>query len=140
MSEVQLSDGAKAFLDGHLAKVRERIIEEAAKQSDSSIQPLALEPMALADAAKSFAPGDLVPVSSGRTSIWQRLFDPISGMTLVCALLAVVFGVLGLWAQKNAKADAQSWLDVAKVFAGAVVGSTGAGIVSAKISSSSRTK
>lgn len=129
----RLSPGAHAFLDDHLAKIRERIIEEAARQAGGSPDG-AIEPMVVAEAAKSFAPGGLVPLGAKRVSTMQRLLEPVSGLTLVCAVLAIIFGLLGLWANSGAgaanAANTSGWLDVAKVFAGAVVGSTGAGVVS----------
>ena len=133
----RLSPGVQAFLDDHLAKIRERIIDEALRQGGDSPDRTAIEPMVIAEATKSFAPGDLVPIGGRRVSTMQRLFEPVTGLTIVCAALAVVFGVLGLWADK---ANAAGWLDVAKVFAGAVVGSTGAGVVSSVRASTSRSR
>lgn len=55
----------------------------------------------------------------------RAIISPISGVTIICAVLAVVFGYLGL-RQDGAQ---NGFLDIAKIFAGAIVGS---GIVSAQ--------
>lgn len=134
--EDKLTPEAKAFLDGHLSKIRERIIEAAVQDlGDTSESSSPIEPMLIAEASKKFAPGALVPVDARKVSAIQRVLEPITGLTFVCAVLAVLFGVLGLWADKT---NSAGWLDIAKVFAGAVVGSTGAGVVSTAKGSTSR--
>ena len=126
----RLSPGAEAFLDDHLSRIRKNIIEEAERQAGNNSSSTTIEPMIVAEAAKAFAPGSFVSPNLKRMNTIHRLLEPVSGLTIVCALLAIIFGSLGLWANNGPNAaNATGWLDVAKVFAGAVVGSTGAGVV-----------
>jgi hypothetical protein len=59
----------------------------------------------------------------------QRITSSISGITVISAILATIFGgiaALNLAGSENV----QAFIDIAQVFAGAVVGSTGAAAVS----------
>lgn len=76
-----------------------------------------IEPMTIAEAAKHFAPGRDVYEFRHRHSIIPWIF------TFVCAALTILFGILGLYVNEK---NAQSWLDISKIFAGAIVGAAGA--------------
>lgn len=121
----RLSNGAQAWLDDHLNHIKERIIEEARSLTahSSTGAPPEIDPMTITEAAKQFAPGQQVSTNFMLPPLKYRLLDLISGFTSVCALLTITFGCLGLWADPK---NAQSWLDISKIFAGAVVGSAGA--------------
>ena len=88
--------------------------------------------MAVAKAAELYAPGRefMQPKEAAPTPFWSRISESFSGITLVSAALAVIFGVFG-YLEHGDKDNAQRWLDVAKIFAGAVVGSAGATVVGA---------
>jgi|GEM_PF-6061624 len=61
-------------------------------------------------------------------SWWDGLLHSINGVTIISAILAVVFGVLALTGVGPAGTggNASGFLDIAKIFAGAIVGSTAA--------------
>jgi hypothetical protein len=60
--------------------------------------------------------------------LWHRLLSGITGITLVSAILAIAFGVLALVNIGLADAQRSTLLDIAKLLAGAIVGSTGAAV------------
>ena len=116
------------FLDTHLQRIRKLIVDEAWRiAKDRSVQDP--EGMDVAEAARKFAPGIKFPAEP---SLWERTKGSLSGVTVVSAALAVVFGFLGVWVAGGHLAEAGSYnayFDIAKLFAGAIVGSTGAGIM-----------
>ena len=58
------------------------------------------------------------------------LVDNITGLMVVSAFLALAFGVLGVLGLKaEPNAVASGFLDIAKIFAGALVGAAGASVV-----------
>jgi len=118
------------MLDNHLKRIRKLIVQEAVRiAKDRGVQPPdPPEELDVAEAAKRFAPGKKFP----EDALWQRTKSSLSGITLVSALLAVVFGILGALVNYGHLANAGSstaYFDIAKLFAGAIVGSTGAGAV-----------
>lgn len=118
------------MLDNHLKRIRKLIVEEAVRiAKDRGVQPpQSPEELDVAEAAKRFAPGKKFP----EDALWQRTKSSLSGITLVSALLAVIFGILGALVNSGHLANAgnsTAYFDIAKLFAGAVVGSTGAGAV-----------
>ena len=122
--EGYLSPGAKAWLEDHLLYIKSKIIEEAQKVAKESRGEDTIQPLDVAEAAKLYAPGRQVTAQK-ETSFWHRVGDSITGITLVSAILAIVFGLLGYFT-----ASQEGWLDIAKIFAGAVVGSAGAAMTS----------
>jgi hypothetical protein len=100
------------------------------EEDDAADRSGMIEPLDVAEAARRYAPGTLLPmkpVEPPPQGFWSRVTESISGITLISALLAFIFGALGLL-----KPDAaQGWLDIAKIFAGAVVGSAGASVAAA---------
>jgi hypothetical protein len=69
------------------------------------------------------------PVLPSRFSRRSWLQENITGLMLVTAILTVAFGVLGAWgltAPTAAKDATSGFLDIAKLFAGALVGAAGA--------------
>ncbi len=126
-----ISEHLEAWLDDHLASIRAQIIKEArylAKKSERE----RLEPLDVAEAARQFAPGKRFP---GEPKFWQRIGSSISAITLVSAILAVLFGTIGaLLNHRTPEIQAGSpsgYFDIAKLFAGAVVGSSGANLAAA---------
>jgi hypothetical protein len=117
-SNDSLVSPADQWLDGHLAKIKTTIMSDAKKlASDSNVT----EEMAVAEAARSYAPGN--PISSLKPiPFWSRIGESITGVTLASVLLAIVFGCLAALNKENS----ERWLDVVKLFAGAIVGSVGA--------------
>lgn len=65
-----------------------------------------------------------------RQSSWLR--DNLTGLTVLSAVMALAFGGLGAWgisAGGTTGAATSGFLDIAKLFAGALVGAAGAGVV-----------
>jgi hypothetical protein len=91
-----------------------------------------VEPADLAIAALTFAPGHRCSDDPGGANVpfWRRIAHSITGVTLIAGLLAISFGLIGYFAAKaqTGKELANGAWDIAKIFAGAVVGSTGAAI------------
>jgi hypothetical protein len=118
-----MTPGTSQWLDDHLETVKSKILTEASRYAnrDGSI-----EPRHIAEAAKLFAPGFEVPREPliVRTGIVQGIFSWTPSITTVSALLAIAFGVIG-W-----RAPSPSAFDIAKVFAGAIVGSAGVAVKS----------
>jgi hypothetical protein len=123
-----LSTGASEWLQEHLDLVRNKVVteaEERAKRDNRS----AVEPRDIAEAVKVFAPGENITAdtSTGRmsypASILERVLSWTPSITTVSAVLAIVFGIIG-WKSQSASA-----FDIAKIFAGAVVGASGAAAV-----------
>jgi len=125
----QLSNRAEAALDEHIELIKKAIIEEARAASGSGT----LQPMQVLDAAKLYAPGYRLPTQT--YTFWSRIGESISGITLISALLAIIFGSFGWSLGTPAGAGL---LDIAKIFAGAIVGSTGAAVASSIRLKSSR--
>jgi len=130
MGDIFLTPGEELWLKEHLSQIETKIREEAIKLSDAANRSGMIEPLDVAEAARRYAPGTLLPmqpVGLPPQGFWSRVTESISGITLISALLAFIFGTLGLL-KPNA---AQGWLDIAKIFAGAVVGSAGASVAAA---------
>lgn len=133
-SKLELSPGSKAWLDDHLAMIRKKIVDEAFRSTQSSSAtegdegPILIDPALIPEAAKKFAPGGIVPPyrTFGYVPFWSRMAESISGITVVSAILALGFGFLGF--KDSTKKD--SWLDISKIFAGAIVGSAGVAVSS----------
>lgn len=121
-----LSEGVKGWLDDHLDSVRRKIVEAAREISGRDGTTGNIEPQAVAEAARLYTSTKRSMVSTEPT-FGRRVFEFTTGLTAICALLAIVFGWLGFWAQGGIS---EGWLDITKIFAGAVVGSAGATAIS----------
>jgi len=120
-----LTKGSSVWLAEHLQRIHDRIVEQAAKLAESDNRTN-IEPRDVAEAVKTFAPGVEVPDRT-RITIWVRILSWSPTITTVSALLALVFGGIGAYALSKGK-DAGSLFDIAKVFAGAIVGAAGASV------------
>lgn len=123
------SHGSSEWLDTHLDILRKSIFEEAALRAKASGRDEP-EPRDVAQAALSFAPGDQLrnPGSVSRLSALG-----ITGVTLVSSILAIAFGLLGMYQTRAGNGQlASGAFDIAKIFAGAIVGSTGATAISTR--------
>ena len=81
----------------------------------------------LSQAIDEFAPG--IPVQKEKRRWYAVLFEYFPPFTLLCFLLAIIFGYLGFSAWGRATGNsvaAAGFLDITKIFAGAIVGSTSA--------------
>ena len=120
------------WLDDHLFEIREKIIvraKELLHDADSELTKAA----ALSEAAKEYAPGMRFP-DPKRHSWRENILSQLSAVTLISALLAIVFGCIAFGISIAAEEgepvpDVSGYIDLVKIFAGAVVGSTGAAVV-----------
>jgi hypothetical protein len=102
-----------------------------------------IEPWHVDEAIQEYAPGHPVSeviadhvrqgvaASAPLDESWLRsITRSINGVTIISALLAVAFGFLALSGVGGAEGGttASGFLDIAKIFAGAVVGSTATGV------------
>jgi hypothetical protein len=121
----QPSQTSSDFLTEQLATVKERILREAAQKATKENRKV-VELNDIASAYSKYVEG--APAIPQRSSIQviplfiERVFSSVSALTIVSAFLAVAFGYLGY----KATTHQEGLYDIAKIFAGAVVGSTGA--------------
>jgi|SRR5829696_5593196 len=100
---------------------------QIAREQERSIQS-----KDVAQACAEFAPGNPFPTEQ---SLGQRIASSITGITIISAILAIVFGLIGFLGLRYGGQGAdtvKAFIDIAQIFAGAVVGSTGAAAVSGK--------
>ena len=121
----ELGQEASDWLKAHLEVIEGRIVNEAQARARDA-QHRSIEPSDVSLAAMKYAPGRAFPEDRELT-LGERIGMSISGITLISAVLAVLFGAMG--AIQAGEGDATAWYDIAKIFAGAVVGSTGAAAV-----------
>jgi hypothetical protein len=134
-SVASLSPSLASSLDEQIQKLRGEIIERAYTHAESR------EPTRIAAATPA---GSAVPIDvslqdvstafdeavgqSYQTGGITRFFDIFSPFTCICFLLCAVFGLFGYLALKTTDvrlaAQASGFLDIAKIFAGALVGAT----------------
>lgn len=120
-------------LEEHLNRIRDKILvraDELAKKEGAAITPGFIH---LAQAIHEYAPGKMCANES--TPSWSRslgLFSQPYSVTTISAILAFVFAVFGLLAINfSPEIGGGNYLDIAKIFAGAVVGSTSVAATSA---------
>jgi len=120
VANADVSSGAVEWLSDHMRLLEAQIVQEAYTIAQADNRKL-VAPMDIAKAAERFTPTQSGMPREG--TLRSRLSQSISGITLIAAVLAVIFGVLAAYGGKELAAGA--W-DIAKIFAGAIVGSTGA--------------
>jgi hypothetical protein len=122
-----LSKDDELWLKNHLEQIRKAITVEALRVAKENGRKRPA-PLDVAEAARAFAPGDTFPIEP---KFIPRIAASLSGVTVVSAALAVIFGFLGIWLSRHGAeaSNTGAYFDIAKIFAGAVVGSTGAGFV-----------
>jgi hypothetical protein len=115
------------WLEDHWKYIRQKIMEDASRMADSEHLDY-VEPAHVAEAAKKFSSAKAL--SSDKPSRFEGFWSA-AGLTLISALLAIIFGALAYFAslQPNNGSAIASYGDIAKIFAGALVGSTGASAV-----------
>ena len=123
MSTTDLPAGVESWLNEHLDGVRTEILKVGKELSGSD----SIGPEEIAQAGARVAPIRIPPVSPP-PGLLKRMIEPIPGIALVSALLAIVFGIIGYCDKSDQR---QGWLDITKIFAGAVVGASGVGAAKA---------
>jgi len=132
VSESPLGQNLAQSLDDHLQRVRGKIVQRSSELASADKEPIGLSH--LARALEQFAPGREIPTvaaSEPPTGLIAR-FPPLA---ILSSILAVAFAALGLWAtlgsaEVKANLGGQGFLDIAKIFAGAIVGSATATVTS----------
>lgn len=112
-------EGARRWLQEHFRMMAAHILGEAKELSKSNKNIITLEH--LTKATLKYAPGKPFPKE---TRFGLRVIKSISGMTFIWMIMAVIFGILGMWK------DGEGYADIAKIFAGAIAGSAGNAAVS----------
>ncbi|MFZ2403545.1 MAG: hypothetical protein WAW41_00295 [Methylobacter sp.] len=108
------------FINTHLEDVREQIIQVA--EVEASKNAGKLEVQKLISIALEFAQSEPFPPRES-TSVWCQItsvLTSVPGIIWVSAILTVTFGVLSAFYPAST-----SLSDMAKVFAGAIVGASG---------------
>jgi hypothetical protein len=134
-----LSTALESSLDEHLSGVRERITDRAYDLAAQTIRPPGdsqeNEKVQVNLNNLSQATSEVIAGQHGhKSSFLVRFFEYFPPFTCVCAILCIAFAVLGLYAlgsgvgSEVAKATS-SFLDIAKIFAGAIVGSTASNVI-----------
>jgi hypothetical protein len=124
---------AAAQASGYMESLTGKVLERAQALAGPG---KTIEPWDLNRAILEYAPGQPiqeiiqhqveagVAAASAEPWSWRRsLLRSISGVTIIAAVLAIVFGVLGF----VGVGGTSGFLDISKIFAGAIVGSTATG-------------
>ncbi|MCB9211769.1 MAG: hypothetical protein H6690_00250 [Erysipelotrichaceae bacterium] len=122
-NHLELNEESKLVLKSHLGKIEKQIVNyahEIAKDENEED----VSPAIILKAALLYAPGKKY-YNFDNMTLGKRIVSSISGITIITAILAIIFGLIGAFVNSN---DG-SWIDIAKIFAGAIVGSTGANVV-----------
>jgi hypothetical protein len=120
----ELPQELKQSLQHHMDQVRDKIAKRAIeifKQDEQATQQITV--IHLSEAIKEYAPGRQVPLA---VPTQRSRLESLSSVPIISTILAVVFGGLGLLAILSGTADkigGQAYLDISKIFAGAIVGS-----------------
>jgi hypothetical protein len=141
-----------SFLEAHLKAIEKKIRARAAQFAKDDGSGEQIQPMHVAAAARLYAPGyplfEWAKVGQGASQgeeqpsngpgttsqvtlgFRDRILSSISGVTIISAILAIVFGAIGAYGLSQGTQNVQGFIDIAQIFAGAIVGSAGAAVVS----------
>lgn len=112
------------MLEEHLDIVRRKIVSRSEELALSDGEDNGIT--YLAAAINEYAPGTKLHCTTTVASKKKGFFDYFTPTTLLSAVLAFIFGSLGLWAflsGEELEGQGAGFLDIAKICAGAVVGS-----------------
>lgn len=133
MSTAKLSNTLEAVLNEHLQNVKNLIVTRAAELTQEGMQNLEIKnanlPITvkhLNRAIEEYAPGEIIEIAP--KSFWSRFWEAITPFTLVCLIMTIVFAAFGA-IYGESKEGAKSFIDIAKIFAGVIVGSTSAAFI-----------
>jgi hypothetical protein len=149
------SQSVDLFLVAHLKVIEGKIRAHATQFAKDDGSDGQVQPMHVAAAARLYAPGypifEWTMGSGGATEseegsrpevettpseeraeglskqFGRMILSSITGVTIISGILAIVFGLIGYFVGiRGDVTSVQGFIDVAQIFAGAVVGSTGA--------------
>ena len=123
LAQKTFDDVTKVYLPPVMEKVRRRAVElaESDKQEPNEIHVFR--------ACDEFFEGRTSPASAAnRKRFWPWLEANFTGFMIITAALAIIFGYFGV-----ANGNNKEFLEIAKIFAGALVGAAaGAAVTAAK--------
>lgn len=115
------------MVDEHLQEVKAKILEKARDLSRVENDTDTISPSQLLEAINCYAPGkcldEIILVEKGFA---QRFFEWFPPLTVACCFLTIFFGWFGVYALSSGTGiqNGNNFIDIAKIFAGAIVGST----------------
>ncbi len=135
--DITLSPENAQWLDQHMLEIKQQIIQRTSEldKEAASKAPMSL---ALARAVQEYAPGSVFPANENK-GWWASIISQMSAVTFVSAILAITFAMIALLVSSvdgATAADAAAYIGIAKIFAGAIVGSTGVTVMSSMANSS----
>ena len=111
---MSLDPEAQAVVDNHITRVKvgaEQHLSTTHGQNPTTGQVA----QAVADVAG-------LEAGVAQKSFLRATFESVPGLAFVAAVMAIIFGVLAYYSEATERTQ---WLDIVKVFAGAVVGAAG---------------
>lgn len=128
--EYRITPVMENVIDEHLKTIKSMIIAKAYdfdSTDPSHIQKEQISPRHLLKAINEYAPGISIENVDKPPTFIYRFFELFPPITIVCFILTIAFGGFGIYALNNSGSGIQngnSFIDIAKIFAGAIVGST----------------
>lgn len=120
--EEVITDRGKDYLGDYFKGLSAVIYSQALQIADGHGRD-EIQTRDIAQACAEIAPGGPFPEQQ---TFWERIGSSITGVTIISAILAIIFGIIGAVGLVTDTNAIQPFLDIAQIFAGAVVGSTGA--------------
>ena len=125
--KTELPRELESSLEQHMVKVGRHIREKAvqlAKEEADGPRVAEVSILHLATAIRSIAPGIEIEMNVGAEKP-VGFFRRLPPVTTISAVLTVVFGVIGVLAIRYGgnNIEGRGFVDIAKIFAGAIVGS-----------------
>lgn len=141
-----LSADLSAALDDELAKVRNEVINRSSaiahdRATLSMVPSMGQSPIGAVAISLQDVSAALDEATGRTIQVDPNFFDYFPPFTCLCFVLCLLFGCLGLYAlrgqtttgpESRLAQSASGYLDVAKIFAGAIVGSTTSTVLKAK--------
>lgn len=133
MNTQKLPDSLTAVLDEHIAIIKELITTRTIhlaqtiqpEEQENTSRPIVLL-RHLTQAINEFAPAEMLELKEKR--FWTRFWEAITPFTVVCLIMTIVFAAFGAF-YGTSSADVRSFIDISKIFAGVIVGSTSAAFI-----------
>ena len=117
------------YLNDYFTDLTTQIYRQALQVADREGRREEIQSRDVAQACIDIAPGRPFPVEQ---TLGQRIGSSITGITVISAILAVIFGIIGFAGLARGEDVVKPFIDIAQIFAGAVVGSTGAAAVASR--------
>ena len=139
MKDIELTEELQSSLDEHSNRIKVLITRKAGELAAQEYHEEGEKPqitvLHLAKAIEAYSPGRELSQSVNAQKDAGRFYDRLPPITIISAILAIAFGVIGVVAIKYGQQtgiDGKGFIDIAKIFAGAIVGSATTVAVSRK--------